>query len=115
MPDIRFRLLTSWPEMGVVTKIFDGTQRMQSGGKTMSTPILVVLILVIAVVAKGTTLSGIHAKMMTSVDHSSVTQIRHRFACNLFKALSPSFRAGIMLYTDPFYLLRYSEETGKSK
>ena len=38
----------------------------------------------INVVANGRTLSGIQAKMMTSVDQHIVTQIRQRFACSLF-------------------------------
>ena len=36
---------------------------------------------VINEVANGSTSSGIHAKMITSVDQQSVTQIKHRFAC----------------------------------
>ena len=55
---------------------------------------------VINEVANGSTSSGIHAKMITSVDQQSVTQIKHRFACNLF--ISPS----------PFHLINH---TTKSK
>ena len=44
------------------------------------------------VVANGGTESGIHAKIITSVDQQSVTNIRQMFACNEFMGRSFSYR-----------------------
>ena len=51
--------------------------------------------LVIAVVANGDTLFGIHANIMTSVDHRRVTHTRQRLACSLFIVLSLPFSSGV--------------------
>ena len=69
------------------TKIIDGKKRaeqIRADLKKQAARITDAIALQINVVANGRTLSGIQAKMMTSVDQHIVTQIRQRFACSLF-------------------------------
>jgi len=67
-------------------RLTSATTRLKKQRKSSDAPIRFVIV----VVANGTMLSGMHAYMMTSVDHKSVTHIRHIFACSLFiPILSP--------------------------
>ena len=53
------------------------------------------------VVAKGGTVSGIHAKIITSVDQQRVTHIRQMLACKEFMAVIISFPRSLLYRIDP--------------